>query len=95
MKELIENIQKDIKEAEVFKPAGSREVKKRLKDRIYRRYYFPIIISGMGYDMDKAWEDAVESFSTDPGGPDEDDVTAIRIDPETFDEIGDEEKVTQ
>ena len=91
MRELVEHIQ----EAEIFKPASKKEVAKRKKNRPFRRYYFPITMSGVGYSLDEAWEDAIESFSMDPGGPDEDEVTAIRIDPETFDEIGDEEKVTQ
>ena len=90
MRELIQHIQ----EADIFKPASAKEVKKRLGSRIYRRYHFPIGISGHGYTLEEAWEDAVESFSMDPGhAGDCSGVTAVKVNPDTFDEIGDEEEI--
>lgn len=91
----LENDVTQIQEADVFKPASKAEVKKRQKDRPYKRFYFPVTISGMGYSLEEAWEDAVEQFCSDPGHVDDRDVeiTAQRVDPETMDEIGPEEKV--
>ena len=32
-----------------------------------KTYNFTVILSGVGDDPDKAWEDAVEAFQADPG----------------------------
>ena len=99
MRELIQHLRSTLKdvnfltEADIFKPASAKEVQKRKKDMPLRRFYFPLTLSGQGFTIEEAWEDAVDSFSQDPDGP-TDNATAVRIDPDTFEEIGPEEKVT-
>jgi len=49
-----------------------------------QRYLFTITLSGIGDNPDKAWQDATEQFSLDPGPtPGEDEYTV-----EPFDEDG-------
>ena len=92
----LENDISQLKEADVFKPASKKEVTKRQKDRPWKRFYFPITLSGAGFTIDEAWEEATQYFSEDPGnwadgtGP----VRAVREDPETQEEIGPEEIIS-
>lgn len=40
--------------------------KKKKKAKMYR-YLFPIVLNGCGETAEKAWRDATEAFSLDPG----------------------------
>lgn len=87
-----------VNEDDVFQGADPEEVEKRKGERRkntkFYYYYFPTVLAGVGESMEQAWMDAVDNFGMDPGDPwGRTDITRVRIDPDTYDEIGEEEQV--
>ena len=89
----LENDIQHIKE-DIFHSADkdSVEYRKRQNKDKYFRFEFIVGLAGFGGTPEDAWDDALDNFSMDPGSiPDK--AIRIKVDPDTYNEIGDGEEI--